>query len=100
MLVCLPCDCTSGDLNKTSVRESTLACLEFTRWAFPFYTSQIHGNNISFFQKGLPTLIPRSHFHFLYFIYFQTALSVLSSRADASTYFQIETLRYSKISYL
>ena len=48
---------------------------------------------IFFFQKGLPTLIPRGHFHFLHFIYFQTEFSVFSYSYDASSYIQIESLR-------
>ena len=74
-----------------------LALGKFTQSAFPFYTSQIHGNNIFFFLKGLPTLIPRSHFQFLHFIYFQAEFSVLSSSSDDSTYFQIETHSYYNI---
>ena len=66
---------------------SFIICLHFgnfTRRTFPFYTSEIHTNN------GLPTLIPGSHFYFLYLIYFQTVFSVFSSSSDASTYIQIE----------
>ena len=38
-----------------------------------------------------PALIPRGHFHFLPFIYFQTVFSALSFSSDANIYFQIET---------
>ena len=72
---------------------SFIICLHFgnfTRRTFPFYTSEIHTNNIFFFYNGLPTLIPGSHFYFLYLIYFQTVFSVFSSSSDASTYIQIE----------
>ena len=67
-----------------------LTLWKFTRRTFPFYTSEIHKNNIFFFQNGLPTLIPRSHFYFLYLICFQTVFSVFCSSSDASTYIQIE----------
>ena len=42
----------------------------------PFDTSQIHGTNIFFFKKGLPTLISWGHLHFLYLIYFQTGCNL------------------------
>ena len=34
MLVCRPCDCTSGNLNKTSVREKAQRCLSANRLSF------------------------------------------------------------------
>ena len=46
------------------------------------------------FKNGLPTLISRSHFHFLHFIYFQRVFSVFSSSYDASSHFQIEAPNY------
>ena len=45
-----------------------LALWKLTPRAFPFYTSQIHGNNI-FLKKGLRTLIPRAIFVIFFTLY-------------------------------
>ena len=37
MLVCRPCDCTSGNLNKTSVREKSRGVYLPMDWVFPSY---------------------------------------------------------------
>ena len=78
-------------LKKSGLVYHLLALWKFT---FPCYTSQIDKSNIFFFEKGVSTLIPKSRFHFLSFIFFQIVFTIFSSSSDASTYYQIETRSY------
>ena len=60
---------------------------------FPLLNITDTKNNIIFFTKGLPTLIPRSHFHFLHFIYFSNCIQRIFFQLwrQHAQYFQIET---------